>query len=134
MKGCSCCLKSFITNSENKTDYSGFDRDLWERHTNGLHRQYGYKELSGKTKAEKKGIERTYGGRYLVLFKLPYYDCIRFAVVDMMHHLFLGTAKHVVCVWKEKNLLIDKEFEEIQRWVDSFNVPQDIGRIPYKQG
>ena len=66
------------------------------------------------------------------MFELPYYDCIRFVVVDMMHNLFLGTAKHVVTVWKEKQILSAKEFEEIQKRVTSFNVPQGIGRIPYK--
>ena len=57
---------------------------------------------------------------------------MRFVVVDVMHNLFLGTAKHVITVWKEKQVLDAKEFEEIQKRVSSFNVPQHIGRIPYK--
>lgn len=132
IKGCSRCLKSFLTNSENMTDYSGYNRDSWVQRTNAIHRQYAYKELVGKMKAEKKVIERMYGARYSILFELPYYDCIRFVVIDVMHNLFLGTAKHALNVWKEKKLLDAKDFEEIQRRVNTFNVPQDIGRIPYK--
>ena len=64
-----------------------------------------YKELSGKTKAEKKSIERLYGARYSVSFELPYYDCIRSVTIDVMHNLFLGTAKHALSVWKDKKLL-----------------------------
>lgn len=131
-KGCSRCLKSFPTSSENITDYSGYDRDSWVQRTNTLHREYAYKELSGKTKAEKKALEKMYGARYSVLFELPYYDCIRFVVIDVMHNLFLGTAKHVLNIWKEKKLLDTKDFEEIQKRVSAFNVPQDIGCIPYK--
>ena len=132
IKGCSRCLKSFPTTPENVTDYSGYNRESWVQRSNVLHRQYAYKELNGKTKAEKKLIERTYGARYSVLFELPYYDCIRFITIDVMHNLFLGTAKHTLNIWKEKRLLDANAFEEIQKRVSTFNVPQDIGRIPYK--
>ena len=54
LKGCSRCLKSFPTNSDNVTDYSGFDRESWPPRTDQAHRQYAYRELQGKTKAEKK--------------------------------------------------------------------------------
>ena len=37
IKGCSRCLKTFTTNSESITDYSGYDRDSWVRRTNELH-------------------------------------------------------------------------------------------------
>ena len=67
-----------------------------------------------------------------MLFELPYYDCIRFVAIDVMHNLFLGTAKHTLNIWKEKRLLGANAFEEIQKRVSTFNVPQDIGRIPYK--
>ena len=49
-----------------------------------------------------------------------------------MHNLFLGTAKHALNVWKEKKSLDSKDFEEIQKRVNTFNAPQDIGRTPYK--
>ena len=93
---------------------------------------YAYEELRGRTKAEKKSIERLYGARYSVLFELAYYDCVHFVVVDMMYNLFLGTSKHLMTSWKDKRLLDAKKFDEIQKKVDGLNVPQDIGRIPHK--
>ena len=132
IKGCSRCLKTFTTNSGNTTDYSGYNRDSWAKRTNETHRHYAYKELTAKTKAEKRVVKQTYGARYSVLFELPYYDCIRFVVIDVMHNLFIGTSKHVINVWKEKELLKTKDFWEIQKRVKNISVPQDIGRIPYK--
>ena len=72
IKGFSRCLNSFSTNSDNLTDYSGYNRESWVKRTNTLHRQYAYKELIGKTKTENKSIEQTYGARYSLLFELPY--------------------------------------------------------------
>ena len=132
LKGCSRCLKSFTTDSNHLTDYSGYNRDSWTKRTNEAHREHAYRELRAKTKAEKKSIERKYGARYSVLFELPYYNSIRFVVIDMMHNLFLGTSKHMLNLWKELNILDTKHFQLIQTKIQTLNVPQDIGRIPYK--
>ena len=70
-----------------------------------------------------------------MLQELAYFDCIRYFVVDPMHSLYLGTAKHMMKnVWlKERNEFIsDEDFERIQELLDSMTVPQDIGRIPGK--
>lgn len=132
VKGCSRCLKSFPTNSDRETDYSGFQRESWGKRANQEHRQYAYREFNAKTKAEKKVIERQYGARYSILFELPYYDCVRFVVVDIMHNLFLGTAKKMMNIWQELEILDHKAFEIIQKRIMSVNVPRDVGRIPYK--
>ena len=51
-------------------------------------------------------------------------------VVDPMHNLFLGSAKHYM---KLKNdILSDVDFASIQERVDAFLLPADVGRIPYK--
>ena len=49
-----------------------------------------------------------------------------------MHNLFLGIAKHVVSVWKEKGVLSSQALVEIQQTVDSVEVPSSVGRIPAK--
>ena len=38
----------------------------------------------------------------------------------------------MVTVWKEKNMLSDKQLELIQNRVDNFTTPDDIGRLPTK--
>ena len=63
-------------------------------------------------------------------FKLPYVDPVAMCVIDPMHNLLLGTAKHMVRIWKERELIKQNQFEEIQSLVDSFVVPNDVGRIP----
>ena len=132
LRGCSRCLKLFPSDANRVTDYSGYDRESWPQRENDKHREYAYKELCGKTKADKKRIDREYGARYSVLFELPYYDCVRFVVIDIMHNLFLGTAKHMMVVWKELSIISTHDFEKIQERVGGLNVPQDIGRIPHK--
>ncbi len=53
-------------------------------------------------------------------------------VIDPMHNLLLGTAKHMLSVWKDLNLLTNVHLQEIQTKVDKFVTPDDIGRIPTK--
>ena len=49
-----------------------------------------------------------------------------------MHNLFLGTAKHVMSLWKDREIIKKEHFTIIQDRVDNLNVPMDIGRIPSK--
>ena len=54
-------------------------------------------------------------------------------VVDPMHNLFLGLAKHFTKkVLIDRQLLTESDFEVIQQRTDRIVAPQDIGRIPYK--
>ena len=68
----------------------------------------------------------------VVLLELPYFYPIRMCIVDPMHNLLLGTAKHMMSVWVELGLTTSSNYKEIQSKVDSFSTPQDIGRIPTK--
>ena len=47
-----------------------------------------------RTQPEMIAKESSSGCRYSVLLELEYFDSPRFLVVDPMHNLFLGTAKH----------------------------------------
>jgi hypothetical protein len=54
--------------------------------------------------------------------------CVVFVTIaDPMHNLFLGTTKHMIQLWKDRNLLSDKDMKEIQRRMDSLKVPSDVG-------
>lgn len=53
-------------------------------------------------------------------------------IIDPMHNLLLGTAKHTIELWKRLSILDSKCFEVVQQRVDSFIAPPDIGRIPSK--
>ena len=130
-RGCSKCLKHFQIAVGKPSDYGGYDRENWNLRTNEHRGENGMKHVA-KTKKERKNIEREKGVRYSVLNELSYFDCVRFHTIDPMHNLLLGTAKHVMNIWIKNGLISNNQFDEIQQCVDSFSVPSDIGRIPYK--
>ena len=78
-------------------------------------------------------IESSTGFRYTALLKLPYFNPSRMLIVDPMHNLFLGTAKHILkSVWINQKTLSPEDFDIIQSRIDKIKVPSDMGRIPYK--
>ena len=76
--------------------------------------------------------ESLYGARYSELLRLPYFDCIRFTIVDPMHNLFLGTAKRMPEMWLELSALTRDDLECAQQKVDASSLPSNLGRLPFK--
>ena len=74
--------------------------------------------------------ESQYGVCYSVLLDLSYFDPIRFVSIDVMHNLYLGTAKHCVEVWIEKEILTKISLTSIEQKINLFRLPTGIGRIP----
>ena len=132
-RACTKCLKDFPTESfGDLPDYSGFEREKWPIRTNTTHRQFASEYLACQTKSEQKQNRKKHGCRYSVLLRLSYFDPIRMCVIDPMHNLLLGTAKHMVTIWKDLKILQVNDFNNIQQKVNSFITPNDIGRIPSK--
>lgn len=103
--GCSRCGKCF-EGCVRQMDYGGFERDSWPPRSALEHRQVCHKLLNCNTKKDQHEIESSTGYRYTVLLQLPYFDTTRMLVVDGMHNLFLGTAKHVLkAIWLEKQII-----------------------------
>ena len=74
-------------------------------------------------------------GRYSVLLELEYFDPVRMVVIDPMHNLFLGSAKHTMKdLWLDSTsgVLTKSKLLDMQKRVDEFYVPPDCGRIPGK--
>lgn len=129
--GCSKCLKIFPGTVGNK-NYSGFDRAMWPARNTEAHRENVKKILECKTKTERAQKESEFGCRYSSLLRLPYFDPCRMSIIDPMHNIFLGSAKHILHLWLDQNIISFAQFEQIQECVDGFVVPSDIGRIPLK--
>lgn len=130
--GCSRCRKKF-SGSVGFMDYSGFDRENWPLRSGNTHRRIAISLRNFKTKAQQVTEEANAGCRYSELLRLPYFDAPRMLVVDPMHNLFLGIAKHYLkSIWIEKDIISNDDFELIQQRVDSTTVPAGIGRIPSK--
>lgn len=126
------CYKVFPGGVGSK-DYYGFDRDRWQGRTNEEHRSQ-IQEIQVKTTITARNeLESKYGCRYSVLLELPYFDPIRMLVIDLMHNLFIGTAKHVLRdLWMtgDTAVLTPANLCTIQERIDNMIVPTDIGRIP----
>ena len=82
--------------------------------------------------ARKRFVQET-GVRWSELLRLPYFDPIRFVTIDPMHCLFLGIAKWIVKrIWVDESVLTSDDLKKIQRKMNQFQVPADLGRIPRK--
>ena len=80
-------------------------------------------------------MEQKYGTRFSELMSLPYFDCVRFHVIDPMHNLFTGTAKHIMKnIWLDTDtpLLEKKDLLQIQNKLDKVQIPSSVGRMPKK--
>ena len=67
------------------------------------------------------------------MFRLPYFDPIRFLVVDPMHNLFLGIAHWIVKrLWIDNEKITKVHLELMEKRAKQIKVPTDVGRIPYK--
>ena len=134
-KGCLKCRDEFSTDSfGSKADSSGYNCDDWElRNLKVLYVKCIYIKTAS-TASERAQIEKSIGGRYTELSRLPYLDVIRHYVIDPMHNLFLGLAKHVTNTWKDLQILKAVNFDEVQSKMDSIVPPAKIGRIPREIG
>lgn len=136
--GCSKCNKEFASLSTdssrtNKRDYSGFNSTSWPSRNLLAHQTQASDHLNADNRQQQqKNVETERGVRYSILLELPYWNPIRFSVVDPMHNLFLGTAKHVMKVWINKNCITKQHFKEIECIVSKISTPRNVGRLPLK--
>lgn len=80
--GCNKCLKKFDVPFTGHANYSGYDRNNWMERTRETHLQ-GVKEVLEKTtKTSIESTESKKGARYSILLCLPYFDPIRFTVIE----------------------------------------------------
>ena len=67
------------------------------------------------------------------MLRLPYFDPIRFLVVDPMHNLFLEIAHWIVKrLWIDNDKITKAHLELMEKRAKQIKVPADVGRIPYK--
>ena len=135
LHGCSKCMKTFPTSSFGESpDFSGYDKSLWPARDLLIHRQKCYEHLNASTKSSQKSIEREFGLRYSVLIEIPYFNPIKHTVIDPMHNLFLGSAKHCMEVWTKNDILTRRDIEKIEKLMSQLHAPHSTGRLPLKIG
>lgn len=130
--GCSRCYKNFGTGTFGKHDYSGFDRETWANRTIEKHRKDIDLVLKCSRKTEKQQKESEVGARYSCLLQLPYFNAVRMLIVDPMHNLYLGTAKRMFKIWKNRGIINEQAMEEINGRIRLFYVPPNakFSRLP----
>ena len=89
-------ILKFFPGGVGDKDYSGFNREQWDKRNNEQHRKAVQEVLKCKTKTRQKDLESLLGCRYSCLLDLPYFDAPRMLCIDPMHNLFLGTGKHML--------------------------------------
>ena len=133
LHGCSKCMKCFPTDTFGQNpDFSGYNTLAWPKRDIVLHCQKSVEYKACNTKSSRSNIEKDYGIRYSVLTELPYFNPIRYHVVDPMHNLFLGTAKRCMQIWINGGILSKDDLFKIERRVEMLKVPHSIGRLPLK--
>ena len=87
----------------------------WPRRDVAQHKVKCYEYLNANTKQQQKAIRREYGIRYSILIELPYFNLIKHTIIDPMHNLFLGTAKHCLELWIKKERLTKSDIDTIEK-------------------
>ena len=128
--GCNKCLKKFVSGFRTPTDYSGFDMEDYTLRSQEQHRRDVANILNETTKTAQQRAESKYGLRYSVLLDLMYFDPIKFVSIDVMHNLYLGSAKHCFELWIEEDILSRRDIKTIGSKMRLFHLPAEVGRIP----
>ena len=129
--GCSKCKHRFVSKSWGM-DYSGFDRSQWDLRNSTEHKEHARKYLSAQSVSQQDECVSENGVRYSVLLELPYLDIVRNHIIDPMHNLLLGTAKHVMKTWMAKGIVAPNDLKLLEERVSQMQCPYDVGRIPLK--
>lgn len=131
--GCSKCTKQFpTTRFGDKPNYSGYNCANWTDRDISLHRSMADKYKKSPTASYRKKIIQQSGIKYCELLRIPHFDVIRLHIIDPMHNVFLGLAKHTIKTWKDNGVLNPNCFAQLQEKIDSIVPPTKIGRIPRK--
>ena len=129
--GCSRCYQNFSRGFAVRNCYDNFDRDSWEMRSNSRHCSDVKKILKCTTKTERSKKESDLGCHYSSLLDLPYFCPIEMLLIDPMHNLFWGTAKHFARdLWIERSILDTTALAKIGDRLKSTIVPAGLGRLP----
>lgn len=123
--GCNKCYKEFSQDADDL-----FNRDSWRKRTATEHRAHCDIIKSETTMTGIKTAEAKYGVRPCALLSIPYFDPIRFLAIDIMHNLYLGTAKHMFTSWINLGLLSNKNLLDMDAVSKKYVVPSSVGRLP----
>ena len=100
----------------------------WVPRNGEQHKFLAAETLKASTKKAQSELEAASGVRYSELFRLPYFDPISGHIIDPMHNLLLGSAKHTFNVWVEKGLIDGNKMAKIDSLMHDMGRSSEIGR------
>ena len=129
--GCTRCFQNFSRGFGVRRSYDNFDTKNWRKRSNARHRADVKEILQCTTKTERCKKESELGCRYSALLDLPYFRPIEMLLIDPMHNLFLGTAKHFARnLWIGRNILDATALVKIDKRMKNLTAPTGLGRLP----
>ena len=103
------------------------ERDLEE------HRQSAMGWRLCKSEEERKRHVSSTHVRWSELLRLPYFNLIRYLIIDPMHCLFLGIAHWIIKIlWIDGNKITKHDLEKMEKRAKTIQIPANLGCIPYK--
>ena len=133
--GCHRCYKRASGEEGQRLNFGGFDDiNEWFRPKDAAeHRRNAMIWKHQRTKKDRADFVSRTRVRWSEMLRLPYFDPIRFLVVDPMHNLFLGIAHWIVKrLWIEGGKINKNDLELMENRAKNIKIPADLGRIPYK--
>ena len=131
--GCSKCYCEFFTGMFGKNNYSNFEREKWISRSNYKHRHDVNELKLCRSESALRKKESEVGCRYSVLLDLPYFDPIVMTIIDPMHNMYIGTAKHIFQnIWLKHGRLSAESLNSIDSVIKSFKITPNmkLNQIP----
>jgi hypothetical protein len=129
---CYRCYKSanVVGNQPNFGGFEDFDEWFVERNINII-RENANKWKECATEESRKAHVSQYHVRWSEIYRLNYFNPVRFCAVDPMHCLFLELAKWIITkLWIGEGILDNDKLKIMQKRADEIKIPSDLGRRP----
>ncbi|GES94182.1 uncharacterized protein LOC110233779 [Rhizophagus clarus] len=131
---CYRCYKSanFINNQPNFGGFADLDDWFVERDINEIREKASEWKQCATEEARKAHVSEHHV-HWSEIYRLLYFNPVRFYVVDPMHCLFLGIAKWIVTkLWIGEGILNNEKLKIMQERADMIKFPSDLGRCPVR--
>ena len=130
-RGCYKCDRTFIVDDDTKrVNFSGgYDVENYQWKSTNDVATHAVEWMTATTNKERVEIERNYGTRWSELHRLPYFDAVRFTIIDAMHNLLLGTPKKMFNDWIDDGDLTREDLRLMKQSAEGLVLPIDFDVI-----
>ncbi|GBC01895.1 hypothetical protein RclHR1_43730001, partial [Rhizophagus clarus] len=125
-------LANFINNQPNFGGFADLDDWFVERDINEIREKASEWKQCATEEARRAHVSEHHV-HWSEIYRLLYFNPVRFYVIDPMHCLFLSVAKWVVTkLWIGEGILNNEKLKIMQERADMIKFPSDLGRRPVR--